>query len=286
MKKILQRLSLSLLVGLFAINSTHLYADEVIIDEQVITQENQNGGFLKLGYGYKIEISPYADEVKKLSMFLNGRYQWNGLFVEAFYGANKRNEGLSVGYNFYNTQHWNFDVSTINAHGEIDVHINDSGKILSQHFDKTEMIGLRASGSFEQTSVQFMLAPYSIDSDYDDAIYASMWLGRGWQIKNWQLHGSIGLEYRSEEMLDHYYGISADEATTHFGPYEAGSGIDVTAQVSVSYPISTNILFETYFKYTDFASSITDSPVMSFAGSLDGRAKERTEVGVLVSYVF
>ena len=286
MKKIRQHLPLSLLIVLSAINPTHLNAEEVAAKEEVVTEENRNGGFLKLGYGYKIEVSPYENEVKKLSMFLNGRYQWHGLFVEAFYGANKRNEGLSVGYNFYNTQHWNFDVSTINAHGEIDVHINDTGKILSQHFDKTEMIGLRASGNFDQTSVQFILAPYAIDSDYDDAIYASMWLGRAWQIKNWQLHGSIGLEYRSAAMLDHYYGISAEEATEHFGSYEADAGIDVTAQVSASYPISTNILFETYFKYTDFASSITNSPVMSFAGGLDGRAKERTEVGVLVSYVF
>ncbi|OUR60173.1 hypothetical protein A9Q74_14370 [Colwellia sp. 39_35_sub15_T18] len=286
MKKIRQQLPLSLLTGLLAIYSTHLSAEEVTIEEQVVTEENRNGGFLKLGYGYKIEVSPYENEVNHFSMFLNGRYQWSGLFVEASYGANERNEGLSIGYNFYNTDNWNFDVSTINAHGEIHAEIRDQEKILSQHFDNTDMIGLRATGNFDQTTVQFMLAPYAIDSDYDDAIYASMWLGRAWQIKNWQLHGSIGLEYRSEAMLDYYYGISADEATTHFGSYEAGSGIDVTAQVSASYPISTNILFETYFKYTDFASSITNSPVMSFAGGLDGRAKERTEVGVLVSYVF
>ena len=286
MKKTLQHLPLSLLICLSVMNSTHLFAEEVAAQEKVITEESLNGGFLKLGYGYKVEISPYASEVNKFSMFLNGRYQWNGLFVEAFYGANERNEGLSIGYNFYNTDNWNFDVSTINAHGEINVDIVDTGKTLSQHYDNTDMIGLRATGNFEQATIQFMLAPYAIDSDFDDAIYASMWLGKSWQVKNWQLNGSIGLEYRSQEMLDHYYGISAEEATEHFGPYEADAGIDVTVQISASYPISTNILFESYFKYTDFASSISDSPVMQFAGSFGDRAKERTEVGVLVSYVF
>lgn len=286
MKKTLQNISLSILLSLSAMSPAQLFAEEISAKEEVLTQEDLNGGFLKLGYGYKVEIGPYADEVKKLSMFLNGRYQWNGLFVEAFYGANKRNEGLSFGYNFYNTEHWNFDVSTINAHGEIGVNIRDTDKLLIQKFDKTEMIGLRASGRFDQTTVQFMLAPYAIDSDFDDAIYASVWLGRTWQVKNWEFHGSIGLEYRSKEMLDHYYGISEDEATDHFGPYDVGSGIDVTGQVSASYPISTNVLFESYFKYTDYSSSITDSPIMRFASNIDGRAKERTEVGVLVSYVF
>jgi len=286
MKKTLQHLSLSLLIGLSTIHSNHLYAEDVISNTPEPDQEDRNGGFLKLGYGYKVEISPYADEVNKFSMFLNGRYQWNGLFVEAFYGANERNEGLSIGYNFYNTQDWNFDVSTINAHGEINVGIADADKMLFQDFDNTDMIGLRATGNFEQATVQFMVAPYAMSSDYDDAFYASMWLGKSWQVKNWELHGSIGLEYRSAAMLDYYYGISAEEATEHFGPYEAGAGIDVTAQVSASYPISTNILFETYFKYTDFAGSINDSPVMQFASSFGDRAKERTEVGVLVSYVF
>jgi outer membrane scaffolding protein for murein synthesis (MipA/OmpV family) len=286
MKKTLKNIPLALLIGLSTVTSISLYAEEVVAKEAVVTEESRNGGFLKLGYGYKFEKSPYESEVNHFSMFLNGRYQWNGLFVEASYGANERNEGLSIGYNFYNTEHWNFDVSTINAHGEIHVEIRDQEKILSQHFDNTDMIGLRATGNFDQTTVQFMLAPYAISSDYDDAIYASMWLGKSWQVKNWELHGSIGLEYRSEEMLDHYYGISADEATTHFGPYEADAGIDVTAQVSASYPISSNILFESYVKYTDFSDSISDSPVMQFVGGLDDRAKARTEFGVLVNYVF
>jgi len=286
MKNIIQQISLSLLIGFLAINSQYLSAQESEEKSASSTQESQNGGFLKLGYGYKVEINPYVDELNKFSLFVNGRYQWHGLFVEAFYGANERNEGLSIGYNFYDTENWNFDISTIKAHGEINVDVFDTGKRLVQNFDYTEMIGLRATGSFEQATVQFMLAPYGIRSDFDDAIYASMWLGRSWQVKNWELHGSIGLEYRSQEILDHYYGISAEESTEHFAPYEADAGIDVTAQVSASYPISTNVLFETYAKYTNFSDSIEDSPVMKFAAGLDGRAKDYTEIGILVSYVF
>jgi len=281
-----QHIPLSLLISLSAITSTYSNAEEVLIKEEVATEESRNGGFLKLGYGYKFEQSPYENEVNHFSMFLNGRYQWNGLFVEAAYGANERNEGLNIGYNFYNTDNWNFDVNTINAHGEIHAEIRDQEKILSQHFDNTDMIGLRATGNFDQTTVQFMLAPYAISSDYDNAFYASMWLGKSWQVKNWELHGSIGLEYRSAAMLDHYYGISAEEATEHFGSYKADAGIDVTTQVSASYPITSNILFETYVKYTDFSNSISDSPVMQFVGGLDDRAKARTEFGVLVNYVF
>jgi len=245
-----------------------------------------DGGYLKVGLGYKNEVSPYEDKVEGLSLFVNGRYQWNGLFVEAFYGANERSEGLSIGYNFYNTEHWNFDINTVKAHGEIRVNIYDGNENLYQQYDKTEMIGLRATGHFGQTSVQFLVAPYSLNDDYDDGLYASMWLGQSWQIKNWELRSSIGVEYRSEEITDYYYGISAEQATTHFGEFDPEAGLNVTAQVSMSYPISRHVLFESYLRHTNYSSAVENNPVLNYASSLDTRSDKKTEFGVLLSYVF
>ncbi len=254
------------------------------------TEENNNGGFLKVGYGYKFEDNPYNEGVNGLSLFVNGRYQWEGLFVEVFHGSNQRNEGLSVGYNFYNTEHWNFDINSITIHGSIQNEIYDVDKIFRQEFDSTTMVGLRATGHYGQITMQFLAAPYIIDDEVDDAVdsglYASAWLGYSWQIKNWSIHSSVGLEYRSSDLLDYYYGISADEASAHFGQYQADSGIDLTTQLSASYPISEDWLFESYLRYTDLSDSVTDSPVMRFAKNLPERSEAMTEVGVLVSYVF
>lgn len=243
-------------------------------------------GFLKIGYGYKHEVSPYFEEVEKLSLYVNGRYQWHGFFVEAYYGTNERQEGLTVGYNFYNTKQWNFDVVNIQAHDGVNIEIYDTDKTLIKNLDHTEMLALRATGNFGQTTLQLLAAPYSFNDDNDEAFYASAWLGRTWYLKNWELNGSIGIKYSSEELLDYYYEISDVEATEHFQAYNPSSGIDVTGQFIVSYPIAENWLFESYFRYTNYSSSINDNPVMQFASKASGRDEDTTEMGLLVSYVF
>ena len=274
-------LSINALLGFAIISSTG-----VVAGETTTASDNNDGGFLKVGYGYKHEVSPYQDEVNGGSLFVNGRYQWSGFFVEAFYGANQRNEGLSVGYNFVNTEHWNFDINTVKAHGEINVVIGDEDKLLVQQYDDTDMLGLRATGFYDQTTIQFLIAPYSFNSSYDDGIYASAWLGQSWQLKNWEFHASLGLEYRSEEIMDYYYGISSAQATKHLGQYNPSAGIDATAQISLSYPISQPLVFESYLKYTDYSDGVENSPVISLLSTIDGRSDKKTEFGLLISYVF
>ena len=279
-----KQLIISLTFVLLISSSAESLADDTLTTP--LSDEDRSGGFLKVGYGYGAQLNPYMDEDKGAELFINGRYQWESrLFVElATYRVLR--DGLNVGYNFYNTEQWNYDITTLAAHGEIRVKVDDQGEQLYKTSNDTQMIGLRATGAFEQTTVQFMLAPISLNNDYDNAIYASAWLDHSFQFKNWQLYGSLGVEYRSADMLDYYYGISEDVATESFAAYSPSSGIDVTAEVGASYPISQNWLFETYYKYTDLSDSITDSPIMQFASALDGRSKNVSEFGILVSYVF
>jgi len=283
----------SLLVGLTTFNSPELLAETTTTiqapnDSKAIqlSDEERSGGFLKLGFGYKAVTMPYEDKEKGKTLFLNARYQWeNRLFVEAaFYRV--LNSGLNIGYNFYNTERWNFDLVTNIAHGANETGYIDQGKVFYKKSDITRMLALRTTGSFDKTTVQFVVAPYSLNSDYDNPLYASLWLDRSFQIKNWELYGAFGLEYRSQDMLEYYYGISEENATANFTAYNPSSGIDTTGEIGASYPISNKWLFETYYRYTRLADSISDSPIMKFASNLESRSKNMTEFGILVSYVF
>jgi hypothetical protein len=92
MKKSERKVITILTLSLLAFNSSQLWAET----EQ--NQEDLSGGFLKVGLGYKFDQNPYEDERNGLAMFLVGRYQMeNGLFVEASYGANERQEGQHIG---------------------------------------------------------------------------------------------------------------------------------------------------------------------------------------------
>jgi outer membrane protein len=265
------------------------FAEERDSDEQ-----DHSGGSLKVGIGYKFEQNPYEDENNGVALFFNGRYQMDiGLFIEASSGINKRQDGLNIGYNFYNTEDWSFDITTVKAFGETKV-IGDfyepgspeSPRILIDKRGSSEMLGLRAKGAFGNTSVQFLAAPLLLNNDYDDGVYSSFWLGHSWQIKNWEFYAAAGLEYRSKEILAHYFEPSAAFQDAGVQSYKAGSGVDYTIQISASYPISENLIFESYSRYKDISNSITESPIIAVTSQLDGRDEAETEFGILVSYVF
>lgn len=252
------------------------------------SEEDDSGqlqGYFKVGYGYKVERGPYEDDVDDMSLFINGRYDWHGFFIESFYGANERDQGVSIGYNFYNTPSWSFDVNTVLAHGELKAEVYNDEQSLIQQSDSTTMLALRATGQFGDTSIQLTGSPYSFN-DENDGYFAAAWLSKAWYAKNWEIFTSVGVKYYSEEFLEYYYEISPEEAIDQFSEYSPGAGFDVIGQVSASYPISERWLFESYVKYTDISDEILANPIMDYASGLSVRDKNITEFGILVSYVF
>ncbi len=73
-----------------------------IADEQTNVDENGFSGYTKLGLGYRYEKGPYEDKESVLSLFISGRYQHTtGLFAEISHGANELQQGVNLGYSFY-----------------------------------------------------------------------------------------------------------------------------------------------------------------------------------------
>jgi hypothetical protein len=247
--------------------------------------DNNNGGFLKLGFGRQYKNSLY-DRSNEWTLFVNGRYQWHGLFIEYTNSKDLSNQGPIYGYNFYNTEKWKFDLNVRQVHHASGILFSiENEQFINVKRDETKMVVLRATGSFEQTSVEFSISPYSLNDEYDDGVYASFWVDRSWQIKNWQFNAAIGLTYRSEEILNHYYGTPDGSIIEGFD-YQASGGVDVTAQIGVSYPISENWIFESYFRYTDISNSIADSPFLQRRIQNFSLSENAFEFGILVSYVF
>jgi outer membrane scaffolding protein for murein synthesis (MipA/OmpV family) len=280
------------------VSASLLISTTLLAEDNSNNEDTRSGGYLKIGSGYKYEVTPYRDEKSGVAIFISGRYQFNnGLYIEASHGANELSLGNSVGYNFFNTEHWSFDAHISQAHGSTSMRFNlkdakdESSDIKVYHMDRsdTQMLGLRTTGTYGQTTIQFIAAPYSFNKDYDDGVFASAWLAHSWQIKNWELYASAGVNYRSKEIVNYYYATS-DEIVSLDTPiipaYKADGGFDIITQVGLSYPVSESILFESYLRYTDISDSISDSPVMQLFSGLNDRSDNVTEFGLLFSYVF
>lgn len=261
--------------------ATYIYAD----DKATNPDDDLSGGFLKLGIGLGSASSPFWDKNNGVKINLTGRYQWKGgLFTEfpgLFSNADAyMNNGPSVGWNFLNTEQWNFDVIAPLIYGATDYEeTNESGETLTVERNNELRLGLRATGSFDNYFVQFSGTTFPFKDQLSGGIVASAWGGKRWQIKNWNLFSAIGLRYESQKVLDYYFGIPEHESSELTPEYEADSGVNLRAQLGVSYPISKKWVFEGALNYTKFSDSIMDSPVI-----VNTMSSERTEDQLLTSF--
>lgn len=299
--KTLDNIVKHLLVCAFLVSSAAISAN-AMADDSDTELNDRDGGYMSLGVGFRSEKSPFVGDFGEAAIFLNGRYQWHGLFVEApdiaFFGSDgvdvttQNQSMIGVGYNFHNSQRWNFDLYAGAPDSAVSITGFRDDKLVELNKRKALTgYGLRSIGNYGANTVQFVAFPFYYSSeDADSGLYASMWLAHEWQVKNWNLHGAVGIKYRASSILDYYYGISDEESANLFGggviaAYEAKAGTDYTVQLGASYPVSKHWVFRSYARYTDISDSITDSPLFN-VGVAVGRPKNESEVGISINYVF
>ena len=96
----------------------------------------------------------------------------------------------------------------------------------------------------------------------------------------------VGAKYRSSSLMNYGFGVTESEADKVVGAYEPSSGVDYTAQIDLTYPISKNLLFQIYSSYTQYSDEILHSPIIKLVRKSDNRPEKDQVFGVLVQYVF
>jgi outer membrane protein len=259
------------------------------------SSDNRDGYSLSIGLGYVDIESPLYDgeQSEGTRLVIDGRYQWKGLFAElALNGVSGDKDLTSIGYNFYSTDHWNLDFIAAGVTGRTEFNYVFEGQVKQISGEPTKGVGFRAQGSWGNSIVQMVALPYIYDGEEkdfgsDNAVdYASLWVGHRWQVKNWSVNGLLGAVYKSSGLLDHQVGVTESEADAIVWAYEPSSGIDYTAHIDLSYPVSKNILFQIYSRHTQYSDATLDSPLIELPRKWDDRPENEHEFGALLNYVF
>lgn len=292
-----RKISTFLLASILTSCAGHSLAEDIESDDKPKqdSSDNRDGYRLSLGLGHMNSESPmYDDEGRDgMRLVIDARYQWKGLFAElAFNGVSGEKNLTSIGYNFYSTDHWNLDVIAAAVTGRSEFNYIYDGQVKHIAGEPTKGVGFRAQGSWGNSIVQMVALPYIYDGEEkdfgsDSAVdYVSLWVGHRWQVKNWSVNGLLGAVYKSSGLLDHQFGVTGNEADGIVWAYEPSSGIDYMAHIDLSYPVSKNILFQVFSRYTLYSDAAMDSPLIELAREWDDRPENEHEFGVLLNYVF
>ncbi|ATC95985.1 MipA/OmpV family protein [Pseudoalteromonas tunicata] len=248
------------------ITSTQAWAD---------TENIRDGAYLDIGIGLGVESDPFIFDDENDSgfdLYINGRYQKYGFFVEFPHGTSKQQATvLSLGYNFLNTDNWAYDLQLAMNHRDLD-HILPESHINSRRVSHSKL-GLRILGDFDNTHLKLIVAGAS--GDPDGGLYTSAWLSQNYNFYNWNVYASFGVEYRNKDVVNYFYGINEIEGLAY---YRGEAGFEYTGQVGASYPINEDWVFEGFIRTTLLPSGVSESPLV------DGN--KVAEAALVVKYVF
>ena len=286
-----------LLISLFSFTSNLLAQDQENEDFEIFAAVSLVGGFSQ-----QSGINANLDVIERYEDFiftnLELRAQWKGFFIEQPGRSQEKVDGQfsgnSLGYNFYNSENWAYDLYAVRSSGSIRYGFRSPDDTITFERRSDYRVGVRATGYFEGFFTQFIATPLSLRSEIG-GVELSASVRQNWQLRNWNIYNSIGVRYRSKEIIDHYYGVNdelsqefvdfvqvdpnAENLAAYFAPYEGKAGISVNGEVGFEYPITEHWVFGGFFQYAVASDGAKDSPL--FIGD-----RVRNAFGLSVTYVF
>lgn len=288
MKKPSKTISAFLIVLITTPTASYSFSEESQYAEKQQTENSRDGYYLSIGAGYVNLESPITEKKDGFRGVFSGRYQWKGFFAEAAIDASRDKNLPALGYNFYNTEHWSLDAIWAVTEVATLFKYSIDGEAKQIYAQAPRGVGVRAQGAWGNTFLQAIALPYYHEEFRTDSAieYASLWAGHRWQIKNWSLNGLIGAKYRSSGLLDYKFGVTESEADAFVSAYQPSSGIDYTAQIDLTYPVTKNMLFQMYSRHLHYSDEVLDSPMVKITRKYDNRPEQEREFGILLNYVF
>lgn len=222
-----------------------------------------NGGYFELGANIEYLDSARIDETNSgIGVLIAGAYYYRGAFIEA---AHSSYDGVNLGYNFWNSKDWSIDFLAASVFGEYhqiddDDEFDDSKKN-KELLDRSTLYN--ASGFRFTYYLNNYIFQYRLVADIFDnhGVTSSARLGRSWQIRNWNFHGLLGVNYHSAKNNQYLWGVEEDKSTERFTAYKPSASANVTSEIGVTYPISENWVFKSTMQYSYLPSQVTNSPL-------------------------
>lgn len=268
----LSKFSHTILLTAF-IYSTGSFADDIShsVRGGASIPADQNGGFLDLGLGlayYKSPIWGYPEGNTnssygldtELYLNVNGRYQYQGFFIEAYAeGIN----GFNMGYNLITETNWSVDI--IGAPVNFGMGDQDDNKTWEKSSLKPREgdfnLGIRANYAHPDYMVELRVLQ-DITGTHDGHSVSTL-VGKNWQKRNLNLHVLAGITYQSKHAGEYYFNVSPAEANEQITEYSgAAASFLANAEFGLTYPIKEDWVWRGFCRYTKIMSGVTDSPLL------------------------
>ena len=249
--------------------------------------DHSNSNYFELGVNYIYDTNVWVgsddDDCESecegggIGFNASGAYYFKGAFIEL---ESASFDGLSLGFNFVNTEHWSLDLLGSSASGSLN---DDPTPQTDEEKDQALLnqdtfyngAGIRATAYWDDIIFQYRLVT---DIHDNNGITSSARLGKSWQAKNWNFHAILSTEYFSNKTSQYLIGVTKEEATDRFTQHSPKGGLMFTADIGATYPLSEHLVWRSFFRHAELPDRAKDSPLIE-----DNRA---SGFSTSINYVF
>ena len=291
MNKLLHRFLGILLIGTSLLVCASAMASDIAREVRVgaTGPDSSDGGYLEIGALYEMsnqlrvqEDPSKTDDIEiEIALSVSGAFRYRGFFAGFAEGTF---DGLNLGYNFYVSRHWSYDLLLSSFNGQLNLDYDEIGDGDSEAARDRKLLnrdtfyngfGLRATRYYNDYVMQFRLVA---DVHRGNGYQASARIGRHSQISNWNVHAVAGLVYDSSDLGQYLWGVGPDEATERFPEHQVDGGVRFQLEAGGLYPLSRDWVFRSLLRYTLYPRDVVDSPLIDDSFSLS--------IGGSINYVF
>jgi len=194
-----------------------------------------------------------GDTMRSLHIGIHGRYEFRGFFIEAIENSFSN---ITLGYNARKTESGSLDLIATSMLPFVKrKDLEGFETITDRHGDIN--LGVRGNYFLGENLLQVELVADTAGAH--NGVIAAAQLGRQFQVKNWNLHALGGIRYFSDDVIDHYFGVSPAESTDAIPVYKGKKGFLPTIQVGATYPLNEKWVFRAGAEYSRLPDAVTDS---------------------------
>ncbi len=267
--------------------------------EKNITSSSMNDDFewqilIDLSILYNQEVISGITQDELLHYFTPG-LRVNISYKNFFLRSNQRRSSLhagEIGYQLIVEKNWQLDIiakAYMQGFSPKSLIKDGTGdeEILADLTDRDPALGIALQYSHFIGNAFFSLdiasahtGDYSgdVDGKYNSGLVIDSFYSYLLPYRNWDIYFGTGLTYFDQKIVNHYIGISPNEATKTRQEYKAKAGFRGLLEVYAQHPLSESWSFNAGITHNIFSKNIKDSPIVD--------KNHTTQVMIGVVYVF
>ncbi len=254
--------------------------------------------YFRAGFGkHFFQVRFAVEQNIHISWIAEVSYQWcigQLSYKDFFLQTNQRRSnallgGTELGYQLYTANDWQLDIIA-----KAYMQGFDSDSLIEYGGGKQELLaGLRERSTTAGISLRYSRyienALFNLDiavaspgndqfSQNIHGVIVDSFYSYLLPYRNWDIYLGAGLTYFSQNLMDYYIGVGANEVTEIRPEYTAESGLRAQLEVYAHYPLSTSWSFNTGITQSIYSDNIKKSPIVD--------TNHTTQVMIGVLYVF